>query len=241
MNSNASSCMYCLHSNRQCVKSFHTIMAQLSSFERGRVARKIKNSYYLAFYKKCLPIPGLWNESSGVYPAPRLGTEWLLKNQHQVEAQEKAILPLSFPSCLNSLAQRALLFGDPSHTHTHQKRMAGPLGHRAPAQWPSDSGAVFLSASSCSGPSPRPRSVGPCGRGWGGGGNVCIADTDEAAALDFLEVGGFHFILSCLRFWNGDLCCTELSHSCSLAQRGVDSLEEWDPGLAWRVNRGSWF
>ena len=163
INSHASSCMYCLHSNRQCVKSFHMIMAQLSSFERGCVARKIKNIYYLAFYKKSLPIPGLWNESSGMYPAPCLGTEWLLKNEHQVEAQEKSILPLSFPSCLNSLPQRALLFGDPSHTHTHththtlQKRMAGPLGHRAPKSGLQTAGLCFLAPPPALGP--------PWGRG----------------------------------------------------------------------------
>lgn len=113
-----------------------------------------------------------------------------------MEAHEKSLLPLSFPCCLNSLPQRALLFGDLSRTKPEED--GRPAGAQGPAQRPSDSRAVFLTASSCSGPSPRPRSVGPCGRGWWGG-NVCIPGIDEAAALDFLEVGGFHCVLSCLR------------------------------------------
>ena len=160
--------MYCPHSTRQCVKSFHTIMAQLSSCERGCAAHKTKNTYYLALSKESLPIPGLWNESSSVYPAPCLGMECLLKNEHQVEAQEKSVLPLSFPSCLNSLPQRALLFGDLSHTKPEEED-GRPTGAQGPAQRPSDSRAVFLTASSCSGPSPRPRSVGPVGEAGGVG------------------------------------------------------------------------
>lgn len=134
--------MYCPHSTRQCVKSFHTIMAQLSSCERGCAAHKTKDSYYLALSKESRSIPGLWNESSSVYPAPCLGMECLLKNEHQVEAQEKSILPLSFPYCLNSLPQRALLFGDLSKPHKTRRR-------GWPAHWGTGPGTEVFRQQGC--------------------------------------------------------------------------------------------
>ena len=42
---------------------FHTKIAELISYDRDSRVHKTYNVYYLAFYRKCLPSPAIYNSS----------------------------------------------------------------------------------------------------------------------------------------------------------------------------------